>query len=959
MNRNLKFLAGGDVFRVLVQVAICFLLMSSPAIAQELNVIKALDVTSGPEGAAVKIETELPVGYRYTVYDSFDPVRVVVDFPGMDTSALEPVQNFAAAPVQEVRVSSFDLESGKLGRVEILLDKATNYDVELNGKQFQVLFATTAPKAATIAPKASPLGAKLSQPVIAPTEQPAATPVKETPVAVVEPAPVKAAVVESVEAANPEVQAEAKPEVAEPVAAAVAASEPQPVAATSTVIPEVKPAMLPGTILQKPVMAPGSALLRADGAIERHQYFKLGSPPRLVVDLYGVKPGFKERSFSASQGMRRMRVGTYSDKTRLVFDSETEHLPGYQVSKEDDQVKVSWGRGLPAEVAAEPMADEISTAAAPVNVAPPASVEALDFDSKDGRSVFTVKLSKSAKVIPSTRTGDVVRFGVSNVLLSQKLRRSVDASAFPSAVKMITPYTVQSGAIPEVRFAVELKGPVAYSVEKSDSEVRFIVEDGPFAEARIGTVATKEVMVATSAGQGVVKQSDEMVPQSKIDEVLADSASAVAQPAMNTTAQESESVISSSQGGYRIAEEKAGYTGEKISLVFDNADIRKILQLIAEVSDLNIIASDEVKGSITLRLREVPWDQALDLIMDIQDLGMVRDGNIARIMPRERIRELEEAKLTAKRTKEKLEDLVTEVISISYTDLSNIEPPAKDLLSERGKITKDVRNKQIIVTDIPSVISDVRNLVSILDTPERQVMIEARIVEADSSFGRDLGVKWGLTLNNTGGEIDTSLGLGGGFLLTPPAAGAPAGSGLATSMTFGTVGLDDQVLNLRLSALETSGHGKVVSTPRVTTLNGEKAKISQGTQIPYVVTSDSGPNTEFVEATLSLEVTPVINPDGSIILEIKATNSTPGTPVVIGTGGSAPSINSKEAQTKVLVQDGETTVLGGIFVEDEDFSESGVPWLSKVPLIGHLFKSTSNNRTRSELLVFITPRILQ
>jgi type IV pilus assembly protein PilQ len=417
-------------------------------------------------------------------------------------------------------------------------------------------------------------------------------------------------------------------------------------------------------------------------------------------------------------------------------------------------------------------------------------------------------------------------------------------------------------------------------------------------------------------------------------------------------------VISGSQGSYRIAEGKAGYSGQKISLVFDNADIRKILQLIAEVSELNIIASEEVKGNITLRLQEVPWDQALDLIMDIQDLGMVREGNVARIMPRERIRAMEESKLTARRTKEKLEDLVTEVISISYTALGNIEAPAKELLTDRGKITKDDRNKQIIVTDIPSVIADVKNLVSILDTPERQVMIEARIVEADSSFSRDLGVNWGITRTNEGSpnNSDLRLGLGGAFLLSPPSPGGSGGSGAASSMTFGLLGTDSTILNLRLSALETSGHGKIISTPRVTTLNGEKAKISQGTQIPYTVTSTDGQsNTEFVEAALSLEVTPVINPDGSIILEIKATNSTPGTQF----GGDAPSINSKEAVTKVLVRDGETTVLGGIFVEDEDVSETGVPWLNKVPILGHLFKSTSKTSNRSELLVFITPRILQ
>lgn len=906
MKRMLKFLDVGGFCRAALLSLSVTALFALSAGAQELNTIKTLEVDSAASGSMVRMVTEQPVGYRYTVYDSFDPIRVVVDFPGMDISALEPVRKVSLAPVEEVRVSSYELESGKLGRVEILLDKATNYEVTLKDLEFQILFATAEPTV-------SSLGAKLTK------VQPAAPPVAAA--TAVQPSPQAQATVD-------------EPAVAAPT---MAAAEP---------------------VLLEPVVESGGVTLQVSAPFARHQYFNLGSPPRLVVDLYGVKPGFSERSFSVNQGMSRMRVGIYADKTRLVFDAESAALPGYQVSREGSQVKVAWGADLPRAVV-----DQSAAGAAGSTAAIPVTVEALDFSSQAGQSVFSVRLSAPAEVVPATQSGDVVRFGVKNALVSQKLRRTVDTSAFPSAVRMITPYTVQTGDLQDVRFAVELKGPSAYSIQKTGNLINFVVEDGPFAEARVQATTQEEILLKSAPAVSRPKTAAQPAP-TELDVVLAETVQLV-QPesAAGSTGQAGDSIISSSQGSYRIAEEKAGYSGEKISLVFDNADIRKILQLIAEVSDLNIIASDDVKGSITLRLQEVPWDQALDLIMDIQDLGMVREGNVARIMPRNRIRAMEESKLTAKRTKEKLEDLVTEVISISYTDLANIESPARELLTDRGKITKDDRNKQIIVTDIPSVISDVKNLVSILDTPERQVMIEARIVEADSSFSRDLGVKWGVSYEqNVNGADETSLnlGLGGAFLLNPPIAGGVSGSsGLASSMTFGKIGADHTILNLRLSALETSGHGKVVSTPRVTTLNGETAKISQGTQIPYVVQSDNGPNTEFVEAALSLEVTPVINPDGSIILEIKATNSTPGSTVSTGTGGSAPSINSKEAETKVLVMDGETTVLGGIYVEDEDYSETGVPWLSKVPFLGHLFKSTSKTKSRSELLVFITPRILQ
>jgi type IV pilus assembly protein PilQ len=317
---------------------------------------------------------------------------------------------------------------------------------------------------------------------------------------------------------------------------------------------------------------------------------------------------------------------------------------------------------------------------------------------------------------------------------------------------------------------------------------------------------------------------------------------------------------------------------------------------------------------------------------------------------------MDEAKLTAARTREKLEDLYTEVIEVSYTALDNVVGPARELLTERGKITADNRNKQVIVTDVASVIVEIRKLVKILDTPERQVLIEARIVEANSSFSRDLGVNWRINNDNNPGDLPSNsadFSGGGGFLLFPSIASA----GLAGGITFGQIGIDSTVLDLRISALETSGNGKVISRPRVTTLNGEEASIAQGTEIPYQTTSDEGPTTEFKKAELSLKVKPVINPDGSIILEIVANNSSIGSLVATGIG-SAPAINTKEAKTKLLVMDGETTVIGGIFVESENFGEAGIPFLRKIPILGRLFRSNSQSSTRSELLIFITPRIV-
>lgn len=265
-------------------------------------------------------------------------------------------------------------------------------------------------------------------------------------------------------------------------------------------------------------------------------------------------------------------------------------------------------------------------------------------------------------------------------------------------------------------------------------------------------------------------------------------------------------------------------------------------------------------------------------------------------------------------------------------------------------MTEDSRNKQLIVTDIQSSIDKVRELARILDTPERQVLIEARIVEVSTNATLDLGVNWGVSYSQDrtgGGNATSEIGLGGKFTVSPGAA-----TGLGSSFQWGQVGVNTTILDLRLSALEANGEGRVVSNPRIMALNGENAKISQGTKIPYTVTDDEGKtSTEFIDAALSLDVTPVINPDNTVILVVKVSNSS--------RSGSSDDIDLKEAETKMLVKNGETMVIGGVFVETDTSSEIGVPLLMDIPLLGNLFKSKSNTMKRDEMMVFITPRILQ
>jgi type IV pilus assembly protein PilQ len=903
--KNVSFCLRGFLLAGLFTV---FALLTPPAAlaqgvigADKDNRIIEASIEQKNGSAVAHIRTEKPVGYRYTVYDSFDPVRVVIDLPGMDISGVDTLIKSDDPVVKEMRISSFELTSGKLGRVELVLADSVAYEVNISNNDFLVVFS--APSQEIMTPDAVTL--------------------KTTTEGQTGPVVVDAETSSTVES----------PMIGD-------ASESLQATAERAVTVEADSAgLMPSArFVEDVTLGRGQAIVSADGRIEKFKYFNLSAPPRLVLDIFGVQPRFKTRSFPGTLGFKQARVGSYPDKTRFVFDAEGKTVPKHEVVQEDNRILLSWGDRQPA-----------ATPAAALPASGKVVVQNLDFATEDGKSVFTIELSGNTSYSKPTESDHIIRFGVDNASITRSQRRVIDASAFPSAVKLITPYTVQEKGIQQVRFAVELKGSVAYSLQRKGDNLQLVVDDGAFAEAPVPAVERQGVLVLNPPAAEEPTVSRGLIPGAE------------------GTLAETTAISSPDEGGIVASravpvivpapvQEEGAYSGQKISLVFDDADIRKILQLIADVSDQNIIASDDVTGTITLRLIDVPWDQALALILEIKGLGMLSEGNVVRILPIEKIRAMDEAKLTAARTKEKLEDLFTEVIEVSYTGLDNVVGPARELLTERGKITADNRNKQVIITDVASVIVEIRKLVKILDTPERQVLIEARIVEASSTFGRDLGVNWRINNDNNPGDLPSNsadLSGGGGFLLTP----SIASSGLAGGITFGQIGIDSTVLDLRISALETSGNGKVISRPRVTTLNGEEATISQGTQIPYQTVSDKGTTTEFKSAELSLKVTPVINPDGSVILEIDASNSSLGSTVATG-AGSAPAIDTKNAKTKLLVMDGETTVIGGIFVESENFGEAGIPFLRKIPILGHLFRSNSQSSTRSELLIFITPRIV-
>lgn len=408
------------------------------------------------------------------------------------------------------------------------------------------------------------------------------------------------------------------------------------------------------------------------------------------------------------------------------------------------------------------------------------------------------------------------------------------------------------------------------------------------------------------------------------------------------------------------------YTGKKISLDFQDADIVPIFRLISDISGYNIVVSPEVKGRLTMKLINVPWDQALDLILKTFSLGKSVDGNIIRIAPLSVFAKESEEKAKAKEAEVKAEPLETRFFSISYADVSVVEKAIKDskILTTRGSISVDKRTSSLTVKDVPSVFPQVENLLATLDKPTPQVLIEARIVEVNTSDTRDLGIQWGLKLSatNTLTSIGGLSGLGAGpftgdnYLVDFP-SGASAGSG--SGFKFGilnpakTMGLD-----LQLSALETAGKGKIISNPKIMTVDNIEAKISQGDSIPIrKLTTEGTISTEYKDFTLELGVTPHIAPDKTIALKITTKKEEPDWTHVSLEG--APASKKKEASTNVIIRDGETVVIGGVFKTSRQDTETGVPGLMRIPVLGWLFKDKKTIDETSEMLIFITPRIVE
>ncbi len=452
---------------------------------------------------------------------------------------------------------------------------------------------------------------------------------------------------------------------------------------------------------------------------------------------------------------------------------------------------------------------------------------------------------------------------------------------------------------------------------------------------------------------------------------------------------------SSAEQGSTLFSEAKEYEGQRLTLNFQDIETRAVLQLLAETSGRNIVVSDTVQGNVTLRLRNVPWDQALDIVMTTKGLDMRQNGNVIIVAPAEEIAARETADLEAKQAISELEPMYSEFLQVNYAKASDLaalisgeSSGGKALLSDRGSIAVDARTNTLLVQDTAESLQDIRRMVSTLDVPIKQVLIESRIVVVNDDFSRDIGFRWGVTAINEnsagdGGQFLTGTGAGSDTMVTSainnlsdPANGTIFPVQVPTlnnrynvnvpiADAAGRIALavleSDFLVDLELSALEAEGAGEIVSTPRVITANQKEARIEQGVEIPYQQSASSGATTvQFKKAVLSLTVTPQITPDNNIIMDLTVHKDNVGEIISTGgLGGTVPSIDTRAVQTQVLVADGQTVVLGGIYETERRETITKVPFLGDIPVVGRLFKSTQRINNKAELLIFVTPRILE
>ena len=635
--------------------------------------------------------------------------------------------------------------------------------------------------------------------------------------------------------------------------------------------------------------------------------FAINNPPRIALDFPDTANALGKKSVDISEGvLRSLNIVQAGNRTRLVINLAKP--AGYETKIDGNSLLITLqsaeSTGVTSNVSSK-------FAEAPLGLQKH-TLRDVDFRrGQGGEGRIVVNLSDTNTGIDIRTEGKTVVVEFINTTLPRNLERRLDVADFGTPVQTVSTF----GQGNNTRMVIEPKGLWEHSAYQTDRQ--FILDIKP-----------------------IIEDPNKLV-----------------------------------QGT------KTGYSGEKLSLNFQNVEVRAILEVLAEFTGLNIIASDSVAGNLTLRLKDVPWDQALDIILHSRGLSMRKSGNVIWIAPTDELATKEKLELEAKQQISELEPVRTESFQMKYQKAADVQKILGDekqkILSKRGSVVLDGRTNTLFVQDTPAKLEDIRKLINQIDVPVRQVMIDARIVEASDTFSKSLGARLGF--NDTGGS---GFGLGGNAraviggnlnntgaatrqsLTTPAWPNDAMNVSLPAKSSAGTAGVLSLILfqanatrflNLELSALQADGKGKIISNPRVLTSDQAEAVIEDGTDIPYLQASSSGATSvSFKKAVLSLTVKPQITPDDNIIMDLKVHKDSPGQNTIAG-----PAIKTKQITTQVLVENGGTVVIGGIFTQDQANTVTKVPLLGDIPVLGFMFRNTDKQDNRNELLIFVTPRILK
>ncbi len=655
--------------------------------------------------------------------------------------------------------------------------------------------------------------------------------------------------------------------------------------------------------------------------------FTIENPARIALDLPDTALGLSSRRRDVNLGpLDTVLTAEANGRTRVVLNLDT--MVGYETRRSGNTIVVTLGDGddYSAETtqfaAAASASSRASTSAAPVGAR---SITEVDFRrTRDGGGRIIIGLTDPSTPVDIRQEGGRVVAVFKDTGLPAELMRRLDVMDFATPVSTVD--TLRTNL--DTRIVISAEGKYEQLAYQTDNE--FAIEINPVAED--------------------VEESS-------------------------------------------LFSESKEYEGQRLTLNFQDIETRAVLQLLAETSGRNIVVSDTVQGNVTLRLRNVPWDQALDIVMTTKGLDMRQNGNVIIVAPAEEIAARETADLEAKQAISELEPLYSEFLQVNYAKAADLAElisteGGNSLLSERGSIAVDDRTNTLLVQDTAERLQNIRRMVRTLDIPIKQVLIESRIVIVNDDFSRDLGVRLGVTainesgtgqggtfISGTGTGTDTmvnsainNLGdpangtifpvqvptLGNRYNVNVPIANAAGRFSLAVLES-------DYLVDLELTALEAEGRGEIVSTPRVITANQKEANIEQGVEIPYQQSASSGATTiQFKKAVLSLNVTPQITPDNNIIMDLRVHKDNVGDIISTGgLGGTVPSIDTRAVETQVLVADGQTVVLGGIYETERRETISKVPYLGDIPFVGAMFRSKQRINNKAELLIFVTPRILE